>query len=129
MDKVLLKWKKKSDEEGFLIVTYEEYLDWKTYLENKTDLFSLSYGSYGDYLEYNNGLELLEEIEVSTITESKIEVIFETFGVYGFGYTDFYENVLDISQQEMEEEDLFLDDEEDFSDDIYLRNKSGEGRD
>lgn len=80
-------WADEMDISGFAVVSESFWLNLKSDLENKTSSFYFYIGT-NEELEYENGKELLSEIEVKYLTEDEAGVVKKLFGGE-FGFTHF----------------------------------------
>ncbi len=92
-------WNEEIDVDGFVIMNKTEVLYFSKFLRNYKNQIAVSLG-FGDYVEYDNGKELLEEISFQEITPTEYETIIKFFG----SSNDFGDNlILSIKDNAMKE--------------------------
>jgi hypothetical protein len=88
-------WNEEIDVDGFVIMNKTEMKYLTTFLRKFKTPISVSLG-FGDYVEYENGKELMEEISFQEITPEEFETINKFFG----NSNDFGDNlILSIKEQ------------------------------
>lgn len=86
--KILVKWytnyADEFDVEGFVIVDEEIWRKFEKYNEQKTEPFIISFGT-NEWISYDNGLQLLENISTHTLSEEEaITISLHLGNRYGF---------------------------------------------
>jgi hypothetical protein len=114
MARVLVKWNSnwadEMDISGYSIMDKEEWNDLKDTLRKKTAPFTIGVGT-NEEIDYENGKELLEELEATPISKEEEDVIVRLIGGE-FGFTDFAFPV-----DEDDEDEEYYDDEVDWNSD------------
>ena len=82
-------WNEEIDVDGFVVMNKTELLYLTRFLRGYKTQISVSLG-FGDYVEYDNGKELLEEISFQEITPAEFETINKFFGTSN----DFGDNLI-----------------------------------
>lgn len=82
-------WNDEIDVDGFVIMNKTEMGYLSSFLKKYKDQISVSLG-FGDYVEYDNGKELLEEISFHEITLDEYVAIHKFFGTSN----DFGDNLI-----------------------------------
>ena len=82
-------WNEEIDVDGFVIMNKTEITYLSKFLRKYKDPISVSLG-VGDYVEYDNGKELLDEISFQEITPEEYETITKFFG----SSNDFGDNLI-----------------------------------
>lgn len=72
-------WNEEIDVDGFVIMNKKEMDYLNSFLKKYKTTISISIG-FGDYVDYDNGKELLEEISFQEITPGEFETINKFFG-------------------------------------------------
>jgi hypothetical protein len=94
-------WNEEIDVDGFVIMNKNQMSYLSSFLKKFTDPISISLG-FGDYVEYDNGKELLEEISFQEITNDEYNTINKFFGESN----DFGDNLIVSIKESAEEKDL-----------------------
>lgn len=94
-------WNEEIDVDGFVIMNKNQMSYLSSFLKKFTDPISISLG-FGDYVEYDNGKELLEEISFQEITNDEYNTINKFFGESN----DFGDNLILSIKESAEEKDL-----------------------
>lgn len=93
MEKVLLiwnsNWADEMDISGFYIMEKRDWENYKSFLRDKTESFSIYVGTNQE-LQYDNGSRLLDEIESQEISELYAGYLNKNFED-GFGFLNFLE--------------------------------------
>ena len=72
-------WNDEIDVDGFVIMNRKDMLYVKNFLKKYKTPISISIG-FGDYIEYENGKELLEEISFQEISSTEYDTVVKFFG-------------------------------------------------
>jgi hypothetical protein len=94
-------WNEEIDVDGFVIMNKNQMSYLSSFLKKFTDPISISLG-FGDYVEYDNGKELLEEISFQEITNDEYNTINKFFGESN----DFGDNLILSIKESAEVKDL-----------------------
>lgn len=94
-------WNEEIDVDGFVIMNKNQMSYLSSFLKKFTEPISISLG-FGDYVEYDNGKELLEEISFQEITNDEYNTINKFFGESN----DFGDNLILSIKESAEEKDL-----------------------
>lgn len=97
-------WNEEIDVDGFVIMNKKQMCYLSSFLKKFTEPISISLG-FGDYIEYDNGKELLEEISFQEITIDEYNTINKFFG----DSNDFGDNLILSIKEIAEKEDLEFD--------------------
>lgn len=93
MSKVLVKWKTnwadEMDVDGFVIMTDNEAKNLRENLSELKDSFDICVGT-NEYIDYNDGKELLREIEFIPVNDQEVSMIAKLFGS-SYGCYQFYQ--------------------------------------
>lgn len=82
-------WNDEIDVDGFVTMNKKELCYFSSFLKNYKTPISISLG-FGDYIEYENGKELLEEISFHEMLPNEFEIINKFFGASN----DFGDNLI-----------------------------------
>lgn len=89
--KVLLEWNSnwadEMDVQGFVIIDEQEWKNQRKALKEKTEEFEICIGT-NEYIDYENGKQLLDEISVTKLTDEEAKIITKKIGSE-FGFIDF----------------------------------------
>jgi hypothetical protein len=116
MSKVLIKWESnwadEMDISGFMIVSKAEAKEFKADLRNKKQPFEIYVGT-NEEISYENGKELLDELEFINLSKAEADIIEQTLGSE-YGFTDFASIEEDEEELNEEQEDYeeFYEDED-----------------
>jgi hypothetical protein len=94
-------WNEEIDVDGFVIMNKTEMKYLSSFLKKYNNPISISLG-FGDYVEYENGRELLEEISFQEITPAEFETINKFFG----NSNDFGDNLILSIKDSVKKDDV-----------------------
>jgi (p)ppGpp synthase/HD superfamily hydrolase len=94
-------WNEEIDVDGFVIMNKKETMYLSRFLKNFKTPISVSLG-FGDYVEYDNGKELLEEISFQEIIPEEYSAITKFFNTSN----DFGDNLILSIKEEAEREGI-----------------------
>jgi hypothetical protein len=98
-------WADEMDIDGWIITDSTEVSKWKAILLKARNL-CIGFGT-NEWNDYSTGQEILDECEISEISDGDAKVIEKYFGDHG-GNTGFWDQVFDHEEEEEEdEENLF----------------------
>ncbi len=84
-----INWADEMGISGFIIITQEEWNNYKNKVESQVEGITMYIGS-NEWIDYSYGSELLEEITVNFLTDIEVSTITSKIGV-SFGFTQFYD--------------------------------------
>lgn len=96
-------WNDEIDVDGFVIMEKKQMSYMTKFLKEYKNPISISIG-FDDYVEYDNGKELLEEISFQEITQEEFETINKFFGTSN----DFGDNLVLSIKEATEKENIIF---------------------
>lgn len=94
-------WNEEIDVDGFVMMNKKEMMYLSGFLRKYKSQVSVSLG-FGDYVEYDNGKELLEEISFQEISSEEYDTINKFFGTSN----DFGDNLILSIKDTAEKNDM-----------------------
>lgn len=94
-------WNEEIDVDGFVVMNKKQMSYITRFLNKFKTPISISLG-FGDYIEYENGKELLEEVSFQEITSEEFETINKFFG----SSNDFGDNLIISIRDQAHKENL-----------------------
>jgi hypothetical protein len=94
-------WNEEIDVDGFVMMNKKQMSYLSLFLKRYRTPISVSLG-FGDYVEYENGRELLEEISFQEITPTEYETVNKFFGTSN----DFGDNLILSIKDSAEKDDI-----------------------
>lgn len=94
-------WNEEIDVDGFVIMNKKDMCYLSSFLKKYKTPISVSLG-FGDYVEYDTGRELLDEISFQEITPDEYETINKFFG----NSNDFGDNLILSIKQQAEQDNI-----------------------
>lgn len=84
-----INWADEMGISGFIIITQEEWNNYKNKVESQVEGITMYIGS-NEWIDYSYGSKLLEEITVNFLKDIEVSIITSKFGL-SFGFTQFYD--------------------------------------
>lgn len=94
-------WNEEIDVDGFVVMNKREMMYLSSFLKKYKTPISVSLG-FGDYVEYDNGRELLEEISFQEMNSAELETIIKFFGTSN----DFGDNLILSIKDSADKDDI-----------------------
>ena len=84
-----INWADEMGISGFIIITQEEWNNYKNKVESQVEGITMYIGS-NEWIDYSYGSKLLEEITVNFLKDIEVSIITSKFEL-SFGFTQFYD--------------------------------------